>query len=447
MDRSQQYLPEERQFIGVLVGSCLIVGLFVLTFFMLTAIKHNLAPRDVTAAWFAAWGTWGAGLATASAFIIAAASVRVTGAHARADRRDAALVRESQDMAQARLLIIHEVDMPDQPQSYRFYRIDNRSKDLFFDVKVPFVERYYQSDAEIERLTPESAANTLEFLPDGVLLTPYRTRIQEEAWCTEVRVYSTPGKPVRFAVHYSDAAGLQWKQHLDGRIERVLTKEAVPEAKRKADVAQPRSPLHVMSAQESADVLSGRFPGDVPKEVQDAGMEIVAPMIVETWSRVDRVGKPHADPIGGNSVRFGIAYGPTAPSPWGDYFREKLWAASFQNLQFHGQGGDDIEAITFDVNEEDIARMIGIVDEALKYANDQFEERDLADARAAIERVAAAADRRAHFDDLVAQYVKPGRAPWEQPTPEPSQNQADSDEVVPEEDEAGETSPQPPSDA
>ena len=99
-------------------------------------------------------------------------SVRVTSAHARADRREAALVREIQDMAQARLLIVHEVDMPDQPQSFRFYRIDNRSKDLFFDVKVPFVERYYQSDTEIDRLTPESAANTLEFLPDGVLRPP-----------------------------------------------------------------------------------------------------------------------------------------------------------------------------------------------------------------------------------------------------------------------------------
>ncbi len=124
-------------------------------------------------------------------------------------------------MAQARLLIVHEVDMPDQPQSFRFYRIDDRSKDLFFDVKVPFVERYYQSDTEIDRLTPESAANTLEFLPDGVLLTPYRTQTQLEAWCTEVRVYSIPEKPVRFAVHYTDAAGLRWKQHVDPHHRRL----------------------------------------------------------------------------------------------------------------------------------------------------------------------------------------------------------------------------------
>ena len=176
----------------------------------------------------------------------------------------------------------------------------------------------------VDRLTPESAASTLEFLPDGVLLTPYRTQTQQEAWCNEVRVYSKPDKPVRFAVHYTDAAGLQWKQHLDGRIERVLSREAVPAEKRKADVFQPQSQLRVLSPEEAADAFGGRFAGDVPQHVQDAAMEAVAPLIVETWSRVTRIGTPRADPSGPNSVRLQIAYGPTAPSPWGDYFRPKL---------------------------------------------------------------------------------------------------------------------------
>jgi hypothetical protein len=114
-DSSQQQLPEERQFHRVLGGCCAIVFLFLLAFALLTAIKRALAPRDVTAAWFAAWGSWGAGLATASAFLIAASSVRVTSAHARQDRRDAARVRESQDTWRPTFLLLR---CP-WPQSHR----------------------------------------------------------------------------------------------------------------------------------------------------------------------------------------------------------------------------------------------------------------------------------------------------------------------------------------
>lgn len=53
-------------------------------------------------------------------------------------------------------MIVYQVDMPTQPQSYRFYRIDNRSDGLFFDVTVPFAERYYESDTQTSRLTPEA---------------------------------------------------------------------------------------------------------------------------------------------------------------------------------------------------------------------------------------------------------------------------------------------------
>ncbi len=53
-----QDLPEGRQFIGVLAGCCVIVGLFLWAFVMLTVIKAAVAPHDVTAAWFAAWGSW-----------------------------------------------------------------------------------------------------------------------------------------------------------------------------------------------------------------------------------------------------------------------------------------------------------------------------------------------------------------------------------------------------
>ena len=83
-----------------------------------------------------------------------------------------------------------------------------------------------------------------------------------------------------------DAAGLEWKQHLHGRIERVPSREAAPAEKRKADVFEPQSQLRVLSPEEAADVFGGRFAGDVPQHVQHPAMEAVAPLIVETWSRV-----------------------------------------------------------------------------------------------------------------------------------------------------------------
>lgn len=449
-DWSQQQLPEERQFQHVLAGCCAIVALFLFAFIYLTVFKRALAPHDVTAAWFAAWGSWGAGLATATAFLIAASSVRVTAAQARADRRDAALVRQSQDMAQARLLMIYQADVPDQPASHHIYRIDNRSKDLFFDVSVPYVERYYRSDTEIGRLTPESVGNTLQRLPQGELLTPYRTQSRSEGWFTEVRVDARPGTP-RFAVHYTDASGLSWRQHLGGKIERVQSTQAVPGPPRKADTVQPSSPLRVITQKEAAKESPLRFPNDVPEEVLQLALESVAPDIVQTWSRVSGIGTPKADPIDrqANLVRLQIAYGPTGPDPWGNYLAEKLGSEgipSFGSMDF-----GDVQTIILDVIEDDISRMVEVVYEAIAHANDRFEEHDLPAARAAIDRVAAreqaAAERRARIDNLVARYAKPGRAPWEQTTPESSQNQCESNEVVPDEDGADEISPTPPSDA
>jgi hypothetical protein len=408
---------------------------------MVTVIKGALAPHDVTAAWFAAWGSWGAGLATASAFLIAASSVWVTGAHARADRRDAALVRESQDMAQARLLIIYEVDVRHQPASYRFYRIDNRSKDLFFDVGVPYVERYRGPETETDRLTPESVGNTLQFLPQALLLTPYRTQSRGEGWFTEVRVYAKPGTTVRFAVHYTDANGLPWIQHLGGKIERASSSQAVPGPPRKADTVQPHSPLRVMTRQEAANVMSGRFGSDVPpEEMQQRAFESVAPLIVETWLRVSGVGTPKADPIDGQPdlIRLEIAYAPIGPSPWGDYFGAKLAEAGIPS--HGGMRFGDVQTVILTVSEDDVARMVDVVYEAIEYANDQFEKRDIAAAHEAIQRMAAreqaAAERRTHLNNVVAPFARRGVAPWEQPAPEPLENQAEPDEVT-DRDEAG----------
>ena len=167
--------------------------------------------------------------------------------------------------------------MPSQPGSYRFFRIDNRSKDLFFDVTVPSVERYYLgSGAGISLLTPEAFTGpgdvTMEYLPEGQLLTPYRTNTADEGWYTEVRVYANPGTPVQFAVHYTDAAGRPWKQHFGGEIERVTTTNAV-RGPRKAGSVQPYSQIRLLSEEEAAQFRGGRFGGDVPPEVPEAGVE------------------------------------------------------------------------------------------------------------------------------------------------------------------------------
>jgi hypothetical protein len=174
----RERLREERQFTKVLVATCAIASGFLLVFVVLTLVKAACTPRDITAGYFSAWGTWAGGLATAAAFLIAAYSVAVASAHAREDRREAARVRENNDMAQARLLTIYKVEIPDSISSLATYRIENRSHDYFFDVTVPFADSPDQSNAGFERRTPElvTSENRLhEFLPNGELLTAYRS--------------------------------------------------------------------------------------------------------------------------------------------------------------------------------------------------------------------------------------------------------------------------------
>jgi hypothetical protein len=274
-DSSKRWIPEEQQFKTALWAVGLIAALFLYVFVMLTLLKSRDTPSDITAGWFGSWGTWAGGLATAGAFLIAAYSIAVSSAHEHLARQEAARIRDTEDRAQARLLLIYEVEMPSQPGSYRFFRIDNRSKDLFFDVTVPSVERYYLgSGTGISLLTPEAFTGpgdvTMEYLPEGQLLTPYRTNTADEGWYTEVRVYANPGTPVQFAVHYTDAAGRPWKQHFGGEIERVTTNSAV-RGPRKADSVQPYSQIRRLSEEEAAQFRDGRFGGDVPPEVHEAG--------------------------------------------------------------------------------------------------------------------------------------------------------------------------------
>lgn len=177
--------PEERRFNAVLWGACMMGGLFMAAFLVMTLTKSSRAPHDITANWFVAWGTWAGGLATAAAFVIAAFSILVASAHARIDRQVAARIRDDGDMAQARLLVIYKVEGEQSISSLATYRIENRSRDLFFDVTVPFVDSPYGSGDEVERRTLDLVAqdNRLhEYIPTTELLTPYRDQTEHEVW-------------------------------------------------------------------------------------------------------------------------------------------------------------------------------------------------------------------------------------------------------------------------
>ena len=259
MNAESERLPAETYFRWLWVGCCGVVGAFLCGFVLLTAIKAKVSPSDISAGWFAAWGAWASGVTTTSAFLVAAGSIMVSSAHARQDRAIAAQAAEAEAMAQARLLAIYRVETPDVPSSFVFFRIENRSSQRFFDVRVPFVERIYLGErSEFRMPDPAASTVTLEGIPEGVLLTPYREHNEHEGWFTQVSVYTDSWESVKFAVHYVDAAGREWKQTVDGRIERVTSNIAVQV--RKADRFQPRSQVRLATDEEKAalDRVLGR---------------------------------------------------------------------------------------------------------------------------------------------------------------------------------------------
>ena len=133
------------------------------------------SPGDVTANWFAAWGTWAGGFATAAAFLIAAFSISVASAHARFDRQLAAAIRADDEMAQARLLTVYKVDIAGAFPGIATFRIENRSQECVFDVQVPFADVPSDSGSDVERRTSETVeadGRLHEYLPRGDLLTP-----------------------------------------------------------------------------------------------------------------------------------------------------------------------------------------------------------------------------------------------------------------------------------
>jgi len=423
-DGSRQRLPEERQFRAVLWTACLVALLFLYLFVMLTVDKAKLSPNDISSNWFVAWGSWAGGLMTGAAFLIAAYSIVVSSAYSRQDRREAAAVQAAKDIAQARLLTIYKVDVPDQ-LSMRFYRIDNRSSERFFDVSVAQAVRFTLG-VEDARLTPESITDTWQVLPENELLTPYRTQEHDASWFTEVRIYATSDQDVQFAVSYTDASGNNWKQHLSGRIERIITAQAISKP-RKADFVQPYSELRTLTEQEAEEMglggtLRRRLTGEDDTLLSDTEIELRSAQLVD-WTRVARMGTPRAQAISADTITLEIPYGPRPPlsHPWGRYFRDEMAKIGFSEnmLRFRGQGG--VEEVRLEVPLAQLEGTIENVTTAIVSANDQFERREYKRAceamklRAQIEDAAAAFQR--DLDERTASFTAPGEVPWHQGSP------------------------------
>lgn len=377
-------LPEDRQFSAVLWGTCFIVLLFLCLFITLTVAKARLSPKDITANWFTAWGTWAGGLATAAAFLIAAFSILVASGRARVDREEAARIRENNDMAQARLLVIYKVEMPGGIESLATFRIENRSKDVFFDVSVPFVDSPYGSDG-YERRTPDlvEAQNRLhEFIPTAELLMPYRSPTEHEAWFTLVTVHTANWRGVKFAVEYTDAGGRRWRQHLGGAIEPIYTTEAIPV--READRFQPRQQIRRMSTIE-AWRAGGPFAERVkPPESDEEYLEVLQVPTVAMWQRIRLVGEPavRSGEDSPREVEVTVKFAPSGPPFWKDHFRNKLQENGFRFIRGNSDGQHETQ--TLRCSGEVAARVSRLVHEAIEHANDEFEGHELAAARRAI---------------------------------------------------------------
>ncbi|WP_131813631.1 hypothetical protein [Mycolicibacterium fortuitum] len=408
-DRNKPQLPEERQFRAVLWATCLFTLLFVYVFVMLTACKSRLSPEDITADWFAAWGQWAGGLMTGAAFLIAAYSIAVSSAHARVDREDAARVRESEDMAQARLLIIYRVETPTIPRSMVTYRLENRSGNVFFDVTVPYVDRQNDSGDGFGRTTPADADTSMQYLPEQELLTPHRTGTEHEGWFTQVIVYTADYDSVRFAVEYTDAAGRKWKQHLGGKIERMFPIEAVPV--RPADRFQPPSQIRLATAAEMSDLRGGADQQDWTE------LNTVTSLMVSTWQPARRIGRPDISVLEGMPARIAldVAWTPAGPEPWWAIFKPKL-RETHPFSQTGSQG--EVKWVHIECAEDALESVIEAVDKAIEYANEQFEESIMKPLRAAqadaeAEAAASAAHRQrleARVDQL--QRPDPEHTPW-----------------------------------
>ncbi|MDI9928684.1 hypothetical protein [Rhodococcus sp. IEGM 1341] len=385
---SERSLPEEQTFRAVLLGVCLSVLLFAVAFGVVTIVKAMYDANDITSNWFIAWGTWAGGLGTAAAFLIAAASISVSSAHTRFDRREAGRLRQDDEMAQARLLTIYKVEGELSLESLPTYRIENRSKDTFFDVSVPFVEAPNGADGEVEHRTAELVAkdNRLhEFIPSGEELTPYRDHTEDHLWFTLVTVHTTGADGVQFVVEYTDASGRRWRQKLGGAIERITTSEAVKI--RTPDRFQPPQQVRRMTNLEAQ--RHGFTRGLKPLQTDAEFLEVLEARTVRTWKRIERVSDVRVVPndfdVSSEGLIAEVTYRPAPPPFWTDHFHAKLAESDLHRGSSNSQYDRTDKFRLSPGTDIDAAFIAEIVDVALEYANDSFEQHELAAARRALE--------------------------------------------------------------
>lgn len=389
-------LAEERRLERVLRGS-LVLGAILLTAFVgLTIFKWASRPADVTANWFAAWGTWVGGFAAAIAFLIAALSISVASAHARVDRQVAADIRADDEMAQARLLAVYKVDIPGAFPGLATFRIENRSQQCVFDVKVPYADVPSDSGPGAERRTPdavEADGRLHEYLPTADMLTPYLQSTTHEGWFTEMTLHTRQWERVSFAVEYTDASGRRWRQHFGGRIERLLTDQA-PLVK-PADRFQTGYQISLITDEE-ARARGGRFARHLPPlESDEEFLQALGPGLVSSWRRVEHKQNPLIRPCEDRpgDVTIEMPFRPAASAWWNDHLKDRLRELGFGETLMRSVG--EHASIRLRCAEDHAAAVIGQMHDAIEFANDQFEATELAAARRALAAREAATHARA----------------------------------------------------
>lgn len=136
------------------------------------------------------------------------------------------------------------------------------------------------------------------------------------------------------------------------------------------------------------------------------------------WQRVSRVGTPevHPDEHQQDQVKLVIGTAPTAPSGWKSHFADKIRQLGVHAVfnYKHGSDGEGIAAIAPEASFEDAIKAI---DEAINYANDQYETNDLPLVKEYEEHVEAekkaAANRQARLDERAANFAMPGEPAWQ----------------------------------
>jgi hypothetical protein len=138
-------------------------------------------------------------------------------------------------------------------------------------------------------------------------------------------------------------------------------------------------------------------------------------MSAAEWNRVSRVGTPNVwrkSPYA-KQIEIRVDAAPGIPGePWQGYFGRKVEELGINAVcDSYGTRGNRITAHAAD--EDDLARVIDVIDLAIEYANDRYESdvlpNVLAPGQREEQKVAEAAQYQAGLDELAAKFAKPDR--------------------------------------